>query len=58
MDMLDRRNLVVELKSVDQILPTHEAQLLTYMKLAEKETGLLVNFNSKFLKNGIKRYVL
>ena len=58
MDMLIDETIVVELKSVDQILPTHEAQILTYMKLSEKHIGLLVNFNSRVLKNGIKRYVL
>jgi len=48
----------VELKSVEHIQPVHEAQLLTYMKLAGIRTGLLINFNVMQLKNGIKRYVL
>ena len=50
--------LIIELKSVDSIQRIHEAQLLTYMKLANIKTGLLINFNTKLLKNGIKRFVL
>ena len=50
--------LIVELKSVDRLLPIHEAQLLTYMKLANIRTGLLINFNVKLLKDGLKRMVL
>lgn len=50
--------LIVELKSVAKLLPIHEAQLLTYMKLADVAVGLLINFNVKVLKNGIKRLVL
>ena len=56
--MLIENKIIVELKSVDKILPIHEAQLLTYMKLANIKTGLLINFNEKILKNGIKRFVL
>lgn len=50
--------LIVEVKSVDQIKSTHEAQLLTYMKLAGIQTGLLINFSVTRLKDGIKRSVL
>ena len=50
--------LIVELKSVDEIKRIHEAQLLTYMKLAEVKIGLLMNFNVTTLKDGIKRFVL
>ena len=50
--------LIVELKSVEKHLPIHEAQLLTYMKLARVPTGLLINFNVKLLKDGIQRFVL
>jgi len=50
--------LIVELKSVDRVLPIHEAQLLTYMKLAKVRVGLLINFNVAVLKDGIKRMVL
>ena len=49
---------MVELKSVDNVLPIHEAQLITYMKLANVKTGLLINFNVRLLKEGIKRLVL
>ena len=46
------------MKSVDQITDIHKAQLLTYLKLADIEVGLLINFNVSRLKNGIKRFVL
>jgi len=46
----------LELKSVDKILGIHEAQLLTYMKLAEKKNGMLINFNEELLKDGLKTY--
>ena len=57
-DLLIDNKIIVELKSVDKILPIHRAQLLTYMKLAEIRIGLLMNFNVRFMKNGIKRMVL
>ena len=57
-DVLVDDRLIVELKSVDQLLKIHEAQILTYMKLAKVQTGLLINFNVELLKNGIKRFVL
>jgi len=57
-DMIVEGRLIVELKSVDYLQPIHEAQLLTYMKLANIGTGLLINFNTGLLKNGIKRFVL
>ena len=57
-DILIENNLIVELKSVDKLRPIHEAQLLTYMKLAEIKVGLLMNFNVCRLKEGIKRFVL
>ena len=50
--------LIIELKAVDKVYPIHEAQLLTYMKLGNVKTGLLINFNVKLLKDGIKRFVL
>ena len=50
--------LILELKSVEQIKVIHEAQLLTYMKLAGTGIGLLINFNVSVLKDGIKRFVL
>jgi GxxExxY protein len=57
-DLLVEEKVIVELKSVDSFTSVHEAQILTYMKFANKEVGLLVNFNVTVLKNGIKRYVL
>ena len=50
--------LVLELKAVEKLLPVHEAQLLTYLRLTHTHTGLLINFNVPVLKNGIKRMVL
>ena len=58
MDLLIEDELAIELKSVEHIKGIHEAQLLTYMKLAGVKTGLLMNFNVTKLKNGIKRFVL
>lgn len=57
-DVLVRGQLILELKSVDAILGIHQAQLLTYMKLAAIRTGLLINFNVLKLRDGIKRFVL
>jgi len=57
-DILVENKVVVELKSIDEVLPVHEAQILTYLKLAKKEVGLLINFNVKQLKNGLKRFVM
>jgi GxxExxY protein len=57
-DLLIEDLLIVELKSVERVQPIHEAQLLTYMKLAGIGTGLLINFNTVLLKDGLKRYVL
>ena len=58
MDLLVDDRLIVELKSVDQLLKVHEAQILTYMKLAKVRVGLLMNFNVELLRKGIKRFVL
>ncbi len=57
-DFVIERQLIIELKSIEKLLPIHEAQLLSYMKLAEVSVGLLINFNVKLLKDGIKRMVL
>ena len=57
-DLLVEGVLILELKSVDKLTTIHEAQLLTYMKLADVKTGLLINFNVAKLKDGIKRLVL
>ena len=58
LDLVVERQLIVELKSLDDLAPIHEAQLLTYMKLAGIPTGLLINFNVRQRKEGIKRFVL
>lgn len=55
LDFLVEDFLVVELKAVDRISPIHQAQLLTYMKLAEAPIGLIINFNVKLLKDGINK---
>jgi GxxExxY protein len=57
-DLLIDHRLVLELKSVDRILPFHEAQLLTYLRLGGWKVGLIINFNVEILKDGIKRKVL
>jgi GxxExxY protein len=57
-DILVEDLVIVELKSVEKLLPIQEAQLLTYMRLARKGLGLLINFNVPLLKDGIVRRVL
>ena len=58
MDIVVDNKLIVELKTVEKLLPVHEAQLLTYLKLSGLRTGLLMNFNTPVLKDGIRRLVL
>ncbi len=58
-DLFVEKKLIIELKVVDKFLPIHEAQILTYMKLARVPVGLLMNFNVELLKDGgIRRFVL
>jgi GxxExxY protein len=57
LDVVLEGSLIVELKTVDQLLPIHEAQLLTYLKLSGISLGLLINFNVPTLKQGLKRIV-
>ena len=57
MDLLVEGVVLVELKSVEQIAPVHKKQLLTYLKLADKRLGLLINFNVALIKDGITRIV-
>jgi GxxExxY protein len=57
-DLLVSGDLIVEIKSVETLLPIHHAQLLTCMRLAKIPIGLLINFNVMKLRNGIKRFVL
>ena len=56
-DILVENNIVIELKSVEALTDVHFAQVLTYLKLGEYKLGLLINFNVKLLKNGIKRII-
>ena len=56
-DFLVENEIILELKSVEKILPIHKAQLLTYLKLSNKKLGILVNFNEIIVKNGIQRIV-
>ncbi|HTW33473.1 MAG TPA: GxxExxY protein [Rhizomicrobium sp.] len=58
MDIVVEDRVVIELKTVDRLMPIHEAQLLTYLKLSRIKTGLLLNFNSAALKDGLRRLVL
>ncbi len=57
-DLLVEDKIIVELKSCEAIAPVHEAQLLTYLKLAKIKLGLLINFNVADLKKGIRRRVM
>jgi len=57
-DLLVENKLVIELKTVEAFTDVHFAQILTYMKLGNYSTGLLINFNTKMLKQGIKRFKL
>jgi GxxExxY protein len=57
LDFLVENELILELKAVEKLLPIHEAQLLTYLKLSDKRIGLLINFNVTLLKQGLHRIV-
>lgn len=57
LDLLVENKLIIEIKSVENLAPVHYAQLLTYLKLSDLKLGLLINFNSKLLKDGIHRLV-
>jgi GxxExxY protein len=58
MDLVVERRLIIEVKTVERLVPVHEAQLLTYLKLSGIRGGLILNFNVPVLKDGIKRMVL
>jgi len=58
LDILVEDCIVLELKAVDKLAPVHTAQLMSYMRIADKRLGFLINFNSRFLKEGIQRFVL
>ena len=56
-DLIVEDKVIIEIKSVEHVLPVHHKQLLTYLKLTDIKLGLLVNFNEKLIKHGIKRIV-
>ncbi|MGE0018704.1 MAG: GxxExxY protein [Draconibacterium sp.] len=56
-DILVEKEIIIELKAVDYILPVHEAQIISYLKLTDKKLGFLINFNVPLLKEGFKRLV-
>jgi GxxExxY protein len=56
-DIIVEESVLLEIKSIEQILPVHEAQLLTYLRLSGFGVGLLLNFSSTLLKNGLRRFV-
>ena len=58
MDLVVESEIVVEIKAIERLLPIHEAQMLTYFNLSGLKVGLLLNFNSIVLKEGIRRLVL
>ena len=57
LDMVVEGKVILELKSVETLLPIHEAQILSYLKSTGLPAGLLINFKERFVKNGIKRFV-
>ena len=57
-DLLVNDKVIIELKTVENILPVHEAQLITYLKLSGYRVGMLINFNEKFVKDGIFRRIV
>lgn len=57
-DLIIAKQLIVEIKSVEQLAPVHAKQLMTYLRLTGLSIGLLINFNEELLKNGIKRIVM
>ena len=57
LDVVVQGRLIVEIKAVDQLMPIHDAQLLTYLRLSGHKVGLLMNFNTTVLKDGIRRFV-
>ncbi len=57
LDILVENEIILELKSVNKMLPVFDAQIISYLKLSNKRLGFLINFNSPILKEGIKRFV-
>ncbi len=58
MDIVVEHTLVVEIKAIERVTPVHEAQMLTYLRLSGLQIGLLLNFNSVTLRQGLRRFVL
>ena len=58
MDIVVQNELIIEIKAIDRILPVHEAQMLTYLRLYGLRASLLMNFNNVVLKDGLRRFVL
>jgi GxxExxY protein len=56
-DLLVEESVIVELKAIDRLLPVHEAQLLSYLRMSDLRLGLLINFNVKLLRDGVRRVV-
>ncbi len=57
-DIIVERSIILEIKAIEDLLPIHDAQILTYLKLAKKRLGFLINFNVLLFKEGIKRIAL
>jgi GxxExxY protein len=58
LDIVVQRELIIEIKAVEQLMPIHDAQILTYLRLSGRKVGLLINFNKVLLKDGIRRFIL
>jgi GxxExxY protein len=58
LDVVVEGEIVLELKAIDSLLPIHEAQLLSYLRLSNRRLGYLINFHEQMLKNGIKRFII
>lgn len=58
LDLLVENKIIVELKVVEKLTPVHEAQILSYLKFSGCPLGLLINFNVKLLKNGVRRFIM
>ena len=56
-DLLVEESVIVELKAIDKLIPVHEAQLLSYLRMSDLRLGLLINFNVKLLRDGVRRVV-
>ena len=57
-DIIVEDRIILEIKAIEELLPLHEAQIITYLKLSNKRLGLLINFNARYFKNAVKRIVV